>query len=107
METTQKSVYPVHKMVISLHCEDQSEYENDASLDHRIKAHYFDKVMPNKYSLKKQFKQLFKPNELQHGIMSIRTDRFKINEGKMPPFVRLGIDGEKRKALIEKLHISE
>ena len=95
METTHRSVYPVHKMEIFMDCEDLTECQDDASLDHRIKSHYFDKVLPNKYSLKKQFKQLSKPNELQHGIMSIKTDHFKINEGKMPIFVRLGIDGEK------------
>ena len=79
METTQKSVYLVHKMDISVDCDDLTDSQDDASLDHRKKSHYFDKVLPNKYSLKKQFKQLSKPNELQHGIVSIRTNNFKIN----------------------------
>ena len=57
METTRKSVYPSDKVDLmdGTYQVDDEDYLQ-LTLDHRIKPHYFDRQLPNKYSLKKQFK---------------------------------------------------
>ena len=77
METTRKSVYPLHKFDIEedVNSEDSIiDSENDLQVDSRLKAHFFDRPLPVRKDSKSGFKQLLKLNELQQCTMPIRAD---------------------------------
>ena len=108
METTRKSVYPNDRvdLVGGTYQVDDEDYVQ-LTLDHCIKPHYFDRQLPNKYSLKKQFKQLSKPNEVASGTNTIHADIYKVNQSKISTLIKLGYRGESCKKLIEKLNVKE
>ena len=102
METTRKCVYPVHKLDAIPPKTIEEELADTADRDTCLKAHYFDLLMPQKFSIKKVFKQLSKPNKIQHGTIPIRPDFYSVNESKVSTFDKLGIhDDEKRAFLLQ------
>ena len=86
METTRKSMYPLHKFNIeeNLNSEDSiMDGQNVLEVDNRLKTHFFDCPLPVKKNTKSRFKQLSKLHELQRNTMPIRVDFYCINESKI------------------------
>ena len=86
METTRKSVYPLHKFDIDDNVKSEDsimDVENHVEVDSRLKAHFFDHPLSVRKNSKSGFKQLSKMNELQRCIMPIRADFYHINESKI------------------------
>ena len=72
METTRKSVYPVHKLekgLVPVVDDDDEVVVESNDIDFQINKHYFDVPNQNKYSVQKQFKPLAMPHEKQRGTM--------------------------------------
>ena len=107
METTRKSVYPLHKFDIdeNVNSEDSiMDAEKVLEVDSRLKAHFFDHPLPVRNNSKSGFKQLSKLNELQRCTMPIRADFYHINESKISALKWLGIYPDTDTQVIKKLN---
>ena len=95
METTRKSVYPVHKLEAydPEFLENQSKQYSDNLDDNpdvHINQHYFNMVLPDKPWKKCGFTKISKPHQVSKHTLPIHQDEYVIRESKIDFLTKLG-----------------
>ena len=107
METTRKSVYPVHKLEMTIN-DDMGSIDDDSTdfvegVDDRITVHYFDIPRMHKAQKKDKFKPIVRPNEVQKHTLGIRQERYVINDSKVDPLTKSRIYDTHNNPILLKL----
>ena len=109
METTRKSVYPVHKLdvfdpdYLKKQTSESTDIMNEYP-DFRINKHYFDMVLPEKPKKKAGFKNISKPHEVSKHTIPIRQDEYVIRESKIDFLTKLGKFEDMNDSILDKIN---